>query len=117
MISLPKPIFNVSSMKCSEYSKLIINTSLDIDSRLLWKEAVGGNTPEHLMHEYAQVVAYPQGHTVNEAYSGTFAKQRLLDEDCHLPLQFHKPVIGNRMGKQGVKGLAEIICQTKGEFY
>ena len=65
------------------------------------------------MHEYARVAAYPQGHTVNEAYSGTFAKQHLLDEDRHLPLQFHKPVIGNRMGKQGVKKLAEIICQTK----
>ena len=37
-------IFNVSSTN-SKQSKLCINSPLHIDARLLWKQAIGSNSP------------------------------------------------------------------------
>ena len=41
---LLKIVFNVSSTN-SEQSKLCINSPLQIDARLLWKQTIGSNSP------------------------------------------------------------------------
>ena len=73
----------------------------------------GGNSPEHLMHVDALVLADAQRSTVHETDAGTLPAKHLLYKECkwecHVLFQFHEAVVGNQPPEEMTAMVADLM--------